>query len=1451
MANAGASIEAVLTLNATGFQQGITKSITALDKFVTSISKLKNTDGRLAIQNLTTALLEFDTVLRQVELMNKSAINTFSKLSSAVNKMANGLKLLQGDELNLIEAVNTMNSIFKAFQGVLEGTEVKVKELKIANDSLVASERQVASASAQESASIEKDAISKEKATTSTVKYTNANKSLSSSFSMLRNGITLVGSMIAYNFIHNLAMATTETINAKSEMMGYFQMWGIGKTQIADFNSELNKTVQMFPRLNKYALGETISSIGVEFELTTAEMKKAMPVVSMITSEYLRAGRNVNEASLAVKDILQGEFQRLSRETGVKGKQLEEAGWSGDKNDVMGLLEALDKVGKSRNWDKFVAKANSLNDAVLILQNRFSEWSADMVERVQPTILGVFNDLMVVGTSFGRVLNKALDWLSGDGIGQGIVKWGGLATAIGLVTTALIHYRTGANLVQIARMGILKSIGASILGLEAETVATMGLRNAIVLNTTGINAETLAKEFNISVRQARLSAIVSSILGLEAETVAENGLLTSVLATASGIEVEKFAVMELNEQLLVVAGSIGVVAGAMLILTAYFGSQAIAINNNIEKYNQFLDAINNGDTIINDAKDSFDSLTEKVKQLEEKKKGLTEGTYEYQMAVDELTVANNDLTTATKNYEDAVNGVAWARHKQELYDTEKESRALQTQREINQALIDYGVSVKEANEISSPILSNIQDGWEQHYETLQRVNLQQSKNATTVTHYLDELQKKNIDPKEVQLIIKPLIKSGNDIASAKEKLGNATSMTEYVDAWLWLQYKEIQHSITEFGVKSKLDWGEAIKGLFEGLGHGIDSLNLPIPSLTEWLFSDILHLDDYSLNLDTFPTLAISEALVNWLSSVDWDTEIKNIVDVAFGGINILGKIFDVILPPVSASDGSSDHPDVQTEIDQVVFQPIRDVLNDFIANPMAYLNFGGFSVVHLIENLFTVDVGGIQEWVQTHIIQPLIDAVTFGIENTPVLGDIAKLLGLGDDPESEAQSKGQSVGDSFNIGITDGLSGVGDIIHGAFEGLGIEDLTSQFMSNASNITSTATSTASDVASSFANMKNNQKSSLDSMVQKNNQSFSDMQVKSNEKMMAMRDSTSKTTQEMTTAWDSMRGSIVASARKIQEESAKRFNDLGVTIGGFYRKIQNPSLWGSAGGTGIRQGTPNRRVGRAVSRVLAPNGYSGGVNIPRKTMSVGALKQMICPTGDCDGIFKGYTSTDMINVNEFLSTIGDGHGFGWNFATSHNQFIKNKSDAWKMGSPIINLLGGIPTSASFKVGEFNNGTPKISWEAFQSMAQSIFSAIPYKLYYDSSWKGSWLGALQAGACNCYDGASALLAFANACGFSGHMAHGTWTNSDGQTFGHVWAVINGRKMDTTGWQNAGTWTPRQSAGGYVSGSSGGKTVNVTIDMSNSVIYGVDDLDNRIKQSTKEAIREEFNDPYTVAI
>ena len=208
-----------------------------------------------------------------------------------------------------------------------------------------------------------------------------------------KNHMPQHSNLLVYNFAHNLITATRETVNAKSEMEGYFKMLHFSRGQVDSFNNALDRTVAQFQRVNKYSLGETISSIGVEFNLSTQEMEKAMKVTSMITSEYLRAGRNANEASLAVKDVLQGQFQRLSRETGVKGEQLKEAGWNGDPTDTMSLLEALEKVANDRNWNVFAEKANSLNDIVTILQNRFGEWSADMVNVVQPSIVNAFNSI--------------------------------------------------------------------------------------------------------------------------------------------------------------------------------------------------------------------------------------------------------------------------------------------------------------------------------------------------------------------------------------------------------------------------------------------------------------------------------------------------------------------------------------------------------------------------------------------------------------------------------------------------------------------------------------------------------------------------------------------------------------------------------------------------------------------------------------------------------------------------------------------------------------------------------------------------------------------------------------------------------------------------------------------------------------------------------------------------
>ena len=97
----------------------------------------------------------------------------------------------------------------------------------------------------------------------------------------------------------------------------------------------------------------------------------------------------------------------------------------------------------------------------------------------------------------------------------------------------------------------------------------------------------------------------------------------------------------------------------------------------------------------------------------------------------------------------------------------------------------------------------------------------------------------------------------------------------------------------------------------------------------------------------------------------------------------------------------------------------------------------------------------------------------------------------------------------------------------------------------------------------------------------------------------------------------------------------------------------------------------------------------------------------------------------------------------------------------------------------------------------------------------------------------------------------MAHGSWTDPSGKKTAHVWAVINGVKMDTTGMQQRGTWRPSSSAGGNPYASQDNKTVNITVDMSNATVYGVEDLDSKIQESVSKGLQAEFNDPYTITI
>lgn len=321
----------------------------------------------------------------------------------------------------------------------------------------------------------------------------------------------------------------------------------------------------------------------------------------------------------------------------------------------------------------------------------------------------------------------------------------------------------------------------------------------------------------------------------------------------------------------------------------------------------------------------------------------------------------------------------------------------------------------------------------------------------------------------------------------------------------------------------------------------------------------------------------------------------------------------------------------------------------------------------------------------------------------------------------------------------------------------------------------------------------------------------------------MQNSTTNVTKAMVRAWNSMKNSIISAARSIKNDSTTHFNSLANTIGSFYKKLQNPSLWGAGpSNSGMMQ--RNRHVGRpsssgmaSMSKILA-NSIRRENNIPQyistsQAKSVGISQNTINYNNNhgkiniTDLIRSGLLDENYLNI---LSSMNKTAGSGWDSVIAPNvQKIKDTANNWSMKGPSIHTgKGNIDTGLAFKVKDFIGGTPHISFDSFKKIGEALFRAIPYDHYCDSEKYGSWQNAIAAGACNCSDGADALLALARTCGFSGEKVHCYW---DGE--GHFCTRINGEILDTTAMQQRGMWVS-PAVTGYGSGPApknvGRKTV-----------------------------------------
>lgn len=1525
MASAG-TISAVLTLNSSGFQTGLEKAVTSLNNFSKNANSINS-----SITALTRVLGELDRFLIQnqnsLNRINQSLANqkNFNSFATAINKISNALKILSTSEIDVVQATNTINSMFSAFKGALNGVEVKVKGVSSSVKELTNTERteattteqvatatkqyeqalsvalpkqremiinatgvsnanrQIVSSTNQASVSEDKLSASTDKATNSLKRQETASKGLGKAMSSLKMMGTMVGSMIAYNFVHNLAMATTETINAKSEMNGYFQMLGYTTSQTNRFNKALDETVQKFPRLNKYALGETISSIGVEFELTTKEMEKAMPVVSMITSEYLRAGRNVNEASLAVKDILQGEFQRLSRETGVKQDTLKEAGWSGDKNDVMGLLEALDKVGKARHWDTFVTKANSLNDAVLILQNRFSEWASDMVSVVQPAILNVFNSALSFAEGLSQSLSSAWEWFTGDSMEASITQIGLFGGALLTVSQALVQYRTGMGLAQTSQLGLKNQLASLVLGLKGQEIAEIGVRNAIMSKILGVKAEvvaergltraiqediiaqklatieeqlntastgenTLAKELNGLYTKLEEASTKGLISAKAKETIEEQlNTASKELGTLASIEQESANVgltaslYALGTGEIYVAGETGALATAMGVLNGVIALSPVGwfigvvlalagafyvlsggLSDSWAKMKQFHEVMKDPHDTINTYKDRVTKLNTK---LEEAKSKYGEGSEEVKKYQDKLDTAKETLESVQGVVE---HGVYW----NDQYNESFEELGATMDSSLRDVMKGHGFS-KEQIDKTGQLLDAMDLGTDKTYRALQVMTKQQEDAKVSLDEYANSLENANIKGDEASELM-------SNYASNLQNLQMHSAIANTTDDWWEWMWNALYAGLDQFWI----DWDEFWLNQVKAFNTG-DILSLIFGEDTKtneewtWLFDQLASIGDFFNGKSLMELLGLDENkdyvgdFFKWLTdgfNKAWNDFISfewlGNGESSGGGSGIMKKINP------SALFGNIDVAGITKWFDDTIKKPVLDAWNGFISFdwlPSVDFNF--------LSNLFGFggeteqgDISWLIDWANTNIITPLTNFALNPIGTIASWGLSLPQLNLG-----------TLIQGLFNIGGEGGFD-IGGWLASIFN---IDTIVSTFTSNLQVIFTTASTIASNVGNVFSNLKSMIWGHIQGILTNVTTTFTNIKNTATTQINGLASGIQGGIDKVKNAFIYMKDSILNSAKAIYDGVKQKFDSVKNTIGDFWNHLTNPSSWGSAGSESYQRRSPKPQTARRMfSPVIRSATHHGaGVNPYQNDSQIVKLKDLMnMVNGD-----------NKVRLSDFLSMFSDG-GFGtWDFHEPVKTRVFDTAKDYKTGSPNIQGIGTV--GDGYKVGKFWDGKPSFTFQEFQSVAQAIFSAIPYKFYYDSEWKGSWVNALLSGAVNCSDGADALIALANVFGFSGYKQHTTLKSG----VGHFFAVIGGKKMDTTNFQNHGSWSPLGGAGiptrtanprGYA-GETQGKTVNITVDMSGATVYGIDDLDSRIQESVQKGLQEEFNDPFSVAI
>ena len=678
------------------------------------------------------------------------------------------------------------------------------------------------------------------------------------------------GGIYIWQFAEEMMAATKETLKAKNEMEQFLKMnekLGKHRGGIDAFNRGLDNTVKKFKKLNKYVLGETVASIGKEFNLSAREMEKSMDVVAMVQSEYVRAGRTEAEAALAVKDILQGEFMRLSRETGVGEKDLKALGWSGDNKDIMGLMDAIKKAGTDRHWDDFAKKATSLSDVFNILKNRFAEFGADLADAVTPMIVGAFNTMA-----------DAFDWLKDkfNGLSTGMklgIDFGAIIGGFAGLTTVILKLWKGFGLMDVASVGLGKSLISAFTGLDIVDVRSQGLLKSLTRLITKTNVDTEAN-YNVA------KSLGAWVLGVDDVVAQKHGLLTAMaqhtyalknnnkqldlaktkslkwyqklMIAKEGMDVSTASSYGFGKSIRKLVFNMGMLRKAVGVLTLVttikaFADLAMYMDKAKKNIEGFYKVVDDGKNLTKEATNEYKLQKNRVKdlnkQIEEYKKQRKDTTIleqKYNQAVanrNQAKLNKEDIKTATERAKIA------QKQLNEMMSSINLSHQSSLAKIYEKIYKDAGISSQEAQIKASKYNKTVTEGFRQQTFAYDKYNKRLESGVKHMQEHVGFLQQTGADTKEISkyaedydMVLQETSKHWKKFWEGDLWSGASAILGELKLAFVDLSYNPHFITLTKELTKTWDSWQPTLRKVRDTLG---DLLNKLMDVTSAFLSTDI------------------------------------------------------------------------------------------------------------------------------------------------------------------------------------------------------------------------------------------------------------------------------------------------------------------------------------------------------------------------------------------------------------------------------------------------------------------------------------------------------------------------------------------------------------------------------------------------------------------------------------